>query len=154
MRLFLYSMLRLVLVAAFVGLGYVLGLRGWLLYVLAVILAAAASYILLSGPRNAAVDQLASEVEKRRARRSVDLDAEVEDAADDAAREASAAPLAPAASAPALDETGPTLSERESHAENHAVGELEEPRALEDSDELPPGRRTEDGPRESPRGDR
>ncbi len=143
MRLFLYSVLRLVLLAFFVGLGYVLGLRGLLLAVVAVVLAAAASYLVLSGPRNAAVDELAAGVARRRTGRTGDADAEAEDAADDAARQARS---------DAAEPDDALQGERD--AQDQTVGQLEQPGVPQDADELPPGRGAEHGPGEPPGGDR
>ena len=81
-RLVWYSLLRLVVLAGAVGIGYVLGLRGWLLILMGVVFAAAASYLLLRGPRDAAARQLAGALRAR------DVDADAEDAIDEAARRA------------------------------------------------------------------
>ncbi len=96
MRLVKYSLLRLLLLAAALGLGYLLGLRGWLLAVLATVIAALASYALLAGSRDAAAAQLAEGASRRRPRSSVDDDAVHEDAAVDAAAAEDAAARAAA----------------------------------------------------------
>lgn len=79
MRVVKYSLLRLGVLAVAGGLLYLLGLRGYLLALVAVIVAAAASYIFFPGPRRDAALSL-SERDKRRAPRA-DVDAEAEDAA-------------------------------------------------------------------------
>ena len=89
----IYSVLRLALFAACLGLLWWAGLRSWLVAVVAAFLAWGLSYVLLSGPRDAAARQLA----ERAARRSeagdrtvlgkrAQEDADLEDAADEAAR--------------------------------------------------------------------
>lgn len=128
MRLLVYSVLRLLLFAGALAGGYALGLRSWLLVVVAAFVAAATSYLLLQGPRTAALTQVAGAVEARRSRPRTDVDAEVEDAADEAAR----------AAAPS--------SQGEGQAEQDAVGELDEPGPLEHGDEVEPGRAGEHGP--------
>mgnify|MGYP001818106775 CR=1 FL=1 len=147
MRLIWYSLLRLMFLAAAVGVGYVLGLRGWLLFVMGVFLAAAASYLLLRGPRDAAARQLAAGIGRRRARPTIDVDAEHEDALDDAARRL--------AREIHLDDRGRAGAlERQGHTEAEAVAELEEPGVPQDRDEIEPGRAAEHGAGESPDRDR
>lgn len=82
MPVVVYSLLRLAVLAACVGLLALLGLRGWLLAIVAVVVAALASYLVLPRPRRAAAAWLAERGEARRRARAPrrDLDAEVEDA--------------------------------------------------------------------------
>jgi Protein of unknown function (DUF4229) len=79
-----YSALRLGLLAACFGLGYLAGLRTWLLLAVAVLAAWGLSYVLLARPRDAAAAYLAERVERRRspggARTGADEDAAEEDA--------------------------------------------------------------------------
>ncbi|MBO3083477.1 DUF4229 domain-containing protein [Cellulomonas fengjieae] len=89
-----YSVLRLALLGACAGLLWWAGLRSWLVVVVAAFLAWALSYVLLSGPRDAAARQLAERAERRRAAgdrpvlgKGAQQDADVEDAADEASRE-------------------------------------------------------------------
>ena len=89
-----YSVLRLALFGVCLGALWWVGLRSWLVVVAAAFLAWALSYVLLSGPRDAAARQLAERAERRRATgdrtvlgRRAQEDADVEDAADDAARD-------------------------------------------------------------------
>ena len=90
MPLVTYSVLRLGLLAACFGLGYLAGLRTWLLLGLAVLGAWGLSYVLLAGPRDAAAAYVAQRVERRgRAGGSVagvDEDAAHEDALVERAR--------------------------------------------------------------------
>jgi uncharacterized protein DUF4229 len=83
----IYSVLRLALLGACLGVLWLVGMRSWLVVVVAAFLAWGLSYVLLKGPRDAAALQIARRVERRatQARRS-QQDAAVEDAADDAAR--------------------------------------------------------------------
>ena len=135
MNLVLYSVLRILVFLAALGLGYVLGLRSWLLVLVAVVLAAAASYVFLRGPRDAAVTELASGAERRRDRPAVDADAEHEDAADEAERRRADARAA---------------SGREGDPEDKAVDQLEEPRVAQDEHEVAPGGAGEHTSRETP----
>ena len=99
MPLLVYSALRLGLFAlALVGL-WAVGMRDWLLVVLAAVVAWALSYVLLAGPRDAAALWLSQRVEGRSARFSpgVEADAAAEDAeAEDARARAHADDDAPA----------------------------------------------------------
>lgn len=125
MRLLVYSVLRLVLLAAALGLGYLLGLRSWLLVLVAAVIAALAAYVLLPGPRDAAAAQLAAGLGGRRARGPrPDEDAAYEDAVVDRAAES---------------------SEGERDAEQHAVGEFDEAGPAQDDDQVPPARTPEHG---------
>lgn len=128
MRLLVYSLLRLLLFAAALAGLYALGLRSWLLVVVAAFVAAATSYLILQGPRTAAVAQVAGTVEARRARPRTDVDAAVEDAWDDATR---------AADPP---------SQGQGEPQEDAVGQLDQPGPLEDRDEVEPGGPPEHGP--------
>ncbi|MDD9207773.1 DUF4229 domain-containing protein [Georgenia sp. 10Sc9-8] len=90
MRILLYSLLRVALVLGAVGVLYALGMRSWLLWLAALVVAALLSYVLFARQRDAAAAQLAAGVERRRERprgRTVpDEDAAYEDAAVDEAR--------------------------------------------------------------------
>jgi len=94
-RLAVYSLLRLGLFAVCLGVLYLVGMRSWLLVVLAALIAWGLSYVLLNRWRDAAASQLAEAAERRKelggkaeltgkARAEADL----EDAADEAARTA------------------------------------------------------------------
>lgn len=90
----IYSVLRLALFAVCLGLLWWAGMRSWLVVVVAALLAWALSYVLLRGPRDAAALQLAERAERRRALDGRDRfggraqeDADLEDAADEAARQ-------------------------------------------------------------------
>ena len=91
-----YSVLRLALFGACLGLLWWAGLRSWLVVVVAAFLAWGLSYVLLAGPRDAAARAgwpSAPSAGARRADRTVlgrraQEDADVEDAADEAARDA------------------------------------------------------------------
>ncbi|WP_315095812.1 DUF4229 domain-containing protein [uncultured Cellulomonas sp.] len=94
MAFVVYSVLRLALLGLCLAVLWWAGLRGWLVVVVAAFLAWGLSYVLLSGPRDAAARQLAERAERRRAAgdrtvlgRRAQEDADVEDAADDAVRD-------------------------------------------------------------------
>ncbi|MFJ3403376.1 DUF4229 domain-containing protein [Promicromonospora sp. NPDC090134] len=84
MPLVIYSLLRVALVAAALGALYLVGLRGWLLPVVAVLVALAVSYLTLGRPRDAATEWMAGRAERRAAARAaapkIDADAAHEDA--------------------------------------------------------------------------
>lgn len=84
MPLFIYSLLRLALFGGAIGLLYLAGMRGWLLPVVAVVVAMTVSYLTLRRPRDAATQWMAARADRRRAERAVfpkiDADAEHEDA--------------------------------------------------------------------------
>ncbi|WP_129786707.1 DUF4229 domain-containing protein [Promicromonospora panici] len=84
MPLLIYTLLRLAVFGAALGLLYVAGLRGWLLPIVAVVVALAVSYLTLSKPRDAATRWMAGRSERRAAERAVfpkvDADAAHEDA--------------------------------------------------------------------------
>ncbi|QTE29144.1 DUF4229 domain-containing protein [Pengzhenrongella sicca] len=85
-----YSVLRLGLFAGCLALLYLVGVGGWLLVVGAAFLAWGISYAVLAGPRDRAALYLAERAARRRSgrrfSRSVEQDAAVEDAIDDARR--------------------------------------------------------------------
>jgi hypothetical protein len=80
----IYTLLRLALFGAALGLLYVAGLRGWLLPIVAVVVALAVSYLTLNKPRDAATRWMAGRAARRTAERAaspkVDADAAHEDA--------------------------------------------------------------------------
>ncbi len=80
----IYTLLRLALFGAAFGLLYLVGLRGWLLPIVAVVVALAVSYLTLNRPRDAATRWMAGRAERRAAARAaapkVDADAAHEDA--------------------------------------------------------------------------
>jgi hypothetical protein len=80
----IYTLLRLALFGAAFGLLYLAGLRGWLLPIVAVVVALAVSYLTLGKPRDAATQWMAARAERRAAERAVapkvDADAAHEDA--------------------------------------------------------------------------
>jgi hypothetical protein len=83
--LVLYTLWRILLFVAALGLGYAAGLRSWLLVLVAAVVAFAVSYLALRGPRDSASRWLAERAERRKdapggAR---DADAAFEDAAVD-----------------------------------------------------------------------
>ncbi|WP_421734787.1 DUF4229 domain-containing protein [Cellulomonas sp.] len=93
MPFLVYSLLRLALFGACLGLLWWAGMRSWLAGIVAAFLAWGLSYVLLSGPRDAAALQLAERAERRRAAgdrtvlgKRAQQDADVEDAADEATR--------------------------------------------------------------------
>lgn len=79
-----YTLLRLAYLGAAFGLLYGVGLRGWLLPIVAVMVALAASYLTLSRPRDAAAQWMADRAARRAAERlaapKIDADAAHEDA--------------------------------------------------------------------------
>lgn len=84
MPLLIYSLLRLALFGAALGLLYAAGLRGWPLPAVAVVVAFALSYLTLRRPRDAATRWIAARADRRAAERVVypriDADAAHEDA--------------------------------------------------------------------------
>ena len=84
MPVVLYSLYRLLLLAACVGLLSLAGFRGWLLLLVAVVIALLASPVLLRGPRDLAAIYLAERADARReaagkpSRDEADEDAEAE----------------------------------------------------------------------------
>ncbi|MFC8800015.1 DUF4229 domain-containing protein [Promicromonospora sp. NPDC057138] len=70
MPLVIYTLLRLALFGAAFGLLYVAGLRGWLLPIVAVVVALAVSYLTLGRPRDAAARWMAGRAEHRAAERA------------------------------------------------------------------------------------
>jgi hypothetical protein len=82
--LLIYSLLRLALFGAALGLLYLAGLRGWLLPIVAVVVALTLSYLTLTKPRDAATRWIAARADRRAAERAVfpkiDADAAHEDA--------------------------------------------------------------------------
>lgn len=103
MPVVVYSVLRLLLFAASLGVLWLAGLRGWLLVLVAAALALMLSYLTLRAPREAASRYLAERAEHRartgeRFSREIEDDAAAEDeAADAAARQADRHPDAPPA---------------------------------------------------------
>lgn len=80
-----YSLLRIALVLAAGGVLYLLGLRSWLLAVLAIAVGAMLGYILLPSQRDKAVESFAGINRKVREREDVPTD---DEAAEDAAVQA------------------------------------------------------------------
>lgn len=81
----LYTLWRVLLFVALLGVGYLVGLRSWLLVVVAAVVALAVSYLTLRGPRDAAAAWLAERAERRKATgerfsRKIEDDAAYEDA--------------------------------------------------------------------------
>lgn len=69
MAFFRYSLLRLLLLTAVGLLGYLMGLRGFLLLVVAFILSGIVSYFVLRGPREAMSASIAARVDASKQRR-------------------------------------------------------------------------------------
>lgn len=86
MPLLVYTLLRILLVVAAGGLLYLLGLRGLLLVVVAVVLGALLSYALLGRHRNRAVETLQAMTEREPRDVPPDADARAEDAEIEASR--------------------------------------------------------------------
>ena len=95
MPILTYSVLRLGLFGACLGVLYWVGLGGWLLVVVAAFAAWGVSYVVLAGPRDAAAvvlaEQAARRADGRRFSAAVEADAAHEDAVLDAADRAEAA---------------------------------------------------------------
>lgn len=87
MALLVYTLLRVLLVVAAGGLLYLLGLRGLLLVVLAVVVGALLSYVLLKGPRQQAAGALQGFAEREARQPRPTADALAEDADLDASAE-------------------------------------------------------------------
>lgn len=93
MPVVIYSLLRLGLFAAALAGLWAVGMGGWLLVVVAAVVAWALSYVLLGAPRTAAATWLAQRrgggdgtTPRPRFGAGASADAAIEDAADDAAR--------------------------------------------------------------------
>lgn len=87
MPLLVYTLLRVLLVVAAGGLLYLLGMRGALLVIAAVLVGAMLSYAVLGGPRRRAAERLQTIAERDPRPATPDADARAEDAeldADDA----------------------------------------------------------------------
>ncbi len=81
-----YTVLRLLLLAAAIGVGYAAGLRSWLLLLVAIVVAFAVSYLVLARQKDAAALWLAERAERRRSGdeglgKVIDEDAAAEDSA-------------------------------------------------------------------------
>lgn len=92
-----YSVLRLLLFAVALGALWFAGMRGWLLVLVAAVVALMLSYLTLNRPREAAARYLASRAEHKartgeRFSREIEDDAAAEDAALDATDGPSAQP--------------------------------------------------------------
>lgn len=87
MALLVYTLLRMLLVVAAGGVLYLAGMRGLLLVVMAVVVGAMLSYLLLKGPRERAAGTLQGLAERRPERERADADAQAEDAVLDASAE-------------------------------------------------------------------
>lgn len=87
MPLLLYTLLRLALVVAAGGVLYLLGMRGLLLGVSAIVVGALLSYALLRGPQRRAVSTLQTFAEREPRPPARDADADAEDAQIDASAE-------------------------------------------------------------------
>ncbi|WNB85934.1 DUF4229 domain-containing protein [Cellulomonas sp. ATA003] len=84
MPLVTYSALRIALLAACFGLGYLAGLRTWLLLIVATLVAWGLSYVLLRGPRDRAALYLAERAERRASGHRFSAHAESDAAHEDA----------------------------------------------------------------------
>jgi hypothetical protein len=62
----MYTVWRILLFVAALGAGYLLGLRSWLLVLVAAVVAFAVSYLALSRPRDAAARWLAEREQRRK----------------------------------------------------------------------------------------
>ncbi|GAA1975567.1 hypothetical protein GCM10009718_09570 [Isoptericola halotolerans] len=86
----IYTVLRLLLFAVALGVGYLVGLRSWLLLLVAIVVAFGVAYLVLTKQKDAAARWLAERAERRRAGqegldRVIDEDAAAEDSAVDEA---------------------------------------------------------------------
>ena len=75
----MYTFWRILLFVAALGAGYLLGLRSWLLVLVAAVVAFAVSYLALGGPRDSAARWLAEKEQRRKdgsAKHDVDTDYE------------------------------------------------------------------------------
>lgn len=79
-----YSLLRLGLLAVALVAGWAVGLGGWLLVVVAAVVAWALSYVLLAGPRDRAARWVAERAERRRTGPRFSAGVEEDVAAEDA----------------------------------------------------------------------
>lgn len=136
-----YSLLRLALLVAALVAGWAVGLRGWLLVVVATVVAWAVSYLVLNGRRTAAATWLAERAERRRASgRRISAHVDADDAAEDAEAERLRAPART---------VGPR-SHGQAEPQEDAVGELERPGPGEHGTQQDPARTEQDGAHEQP----
>lgn len=98
-----YSLLRLGLLAVALVAGWAVGLGGWLLVVVAAVVAWALSYVLLAGPRDRAARWVADRAERRRTGPRFSPGVE-----EDAAAEDAEAADRPASSTPQSDRPSPS----------------------------------------------
>lgn len=138
MRLLVYTLLRVLLVLASAGVLYLLGMRSWLLWLTAVVVGALLSYLLLRTQGRAAAEVISQLSPLREERPTFSPGAEA-----DAAYEDGLVDEAEHTGAPAEDHS--TL-EREPEAEEHAVGQLEQPGVPQDHDEVAARGTAEDHP--------
>jgi hypothetical protein len=82
-----YTVLRLALFAAALGLAYAVGVRGWLLAVVALVVSFAVSYLALPKQKDAAAAWLASRSERRATERTSTKESLDSRIAEDAAAE-------------------------------------------------------------------
>lgn len=145
MPLVVYSLLRLALLVAALVAGWAVGMRGWLLVLVATVVAWAVSYLVLNGRRTAAATWLAERAERRRASgRRISARVDADDAAEDAEAERLGARdgAPPAARHP--------RSHGEAEPEEHPVGELEATRPGEHRAQQHAARAEQHGPDQDP----
>jgi len=82
----LYSLYRVALIVVAAVVLYLVGMRGWLLGVVAVVVALCASYLLLNGPRTRASADIARRREHRKALAAANLVERSEDEAEEDAQ--------------------------------------------------------------------
>lgn len=140
MAVLIYGVLRIALVLAAGAVLYLLGLRSWVLVLVAIVVGAGLSYIALDAPRRAAALALERRAGGRRTR--IEEAIEAEGAQEDADVEAIVHP------------SGGFGSGEQSRPEQQAEGELEETRVPQDRDQVPPGSAAEHAPREDHHGGR
>ncbi len=144
MRLLVYSLLRVVLVLASAGVLYLFGMRSWLLWVVAVVVGALLSYLLLRPQGRAAAEVIAQLSPLREERPTFSESAQADAAYEDALVDAAERPEPADGAAPAPE--GSSTLEREPDAEEDAVPQLEQPGVAQDHDEVAPDRPAEHHP--------
>lgn len=150
MPFLVYSLLRLGLLAAALVALWLVGMRDWLLVLVATVVAWALSYLMLNRHRAAAALWLAGRAEARRTSgRRISADVDADAAAEDAEAELAGSPTG-RPSQP--DDTPPSHGQTE--AEQQAVAELEGAGAGEDGPEQDPAGAEQDGAGEQPGRDR
>ncbi|MFC7407015.1 DUF4229 domain-containing protein [Georgenia alba] len=138
MRLALYTLLRVGIVLACAGILYLLGMRSWLLWAVAIVLGALVSFLALRRQHAGAAEVLAQYDPLRSERPTFSDDVEEDAAYEDAALDAEDRPTARSGAARPVDSEGEPGTEQETVEEPDPSG------SAEDRDEVSPDRPRQD----------